>query len=112
MCLPSLPHGRCISMPVSVADLSDAQLDAFITAKLTMAGVDLALLPTTFDAATGVPTRDTVMASLRSYLRGNTTPINTWRPPVKQSNNPDLYAQQAAAPLEYPSIVEAWTERL
>lgn len=85
-------------------DLSDDALDTLITARLALAGVDLTQLPEVADPATGVPTREQAMTSLRTFLRDTVPAINAWQPPVA---SPEA-AQQAAAPLLYPSIATAW----
>ncbi|MEU0282887.1 hypothetical protein ACIQAD_33095 [Streptomyces sp. NPDC088551] len=84
------------------------QLDAYIRTRLALAGVDLDLLPTRPDPATGVPTRDQALRALRSFVATVPAAIAGWAPPV--SGAPAAaYAQQAAPPLLYPSITEAWT---
>lgn len=95
------------------ADLTDDQLNAYITARLVIAGVDLGKLPTTADPVTGAPTQDAALASLRAFVRANPAVINTWRPPVTGASAYDAprLSQQLAPPLEYPSITEAWTGR-
>jgi hypothetical protein len=85
-------------------DLSDDALDTLITTRLALAGVDLTQLPEVADPATGVPTREQAMTSLRTFLRDTVPAINAWQPPVA---SPEA-AQQAAAPLLYPSIATAW----
>ncbi|KQP64878.1 MULTISPECIES: hypothetical protein [unclassified Nocardioides] len=99
-------------MPVSAASLTDEELTAFVKARLLVSGFDLSLLPTTFDAATGVPTQDSLVASLKGFVRSTPGAINTWRPASGSPTDDDLYAQQVAPPLEYPSIVEAWTGKV
>lgn len=84
--------------------VSDDALDLLITTRLSLAGVDLDQLPTTADPATGVPTRDAALTSLRTFLRTAVPAISAWEPPV---SSPEA-AQQAAAPLLYPSIATAW----
>jgi hypothetical protein len=97
---------------------SDDELDAFIKARLALAGVDLNRLPESPDPATGAPTRAQAMEYLRTFLAGAKTggvrsggrpaAINTWRPPATGDDAAAL-AQQADPPLEYPSISTAWT---
>ena len=101
-------------MPVSPADLTDDQLNAYIRARLVVAGIDLAAFPTTADPVTGAPTQDTVLASLRSFVRSNPSAFNTWRPPADGATprEADIYSQDVYPPLEYPSITEAWTGRV
>ena len=95
-------------MAVSAADLTPDELTAFVKARLTVSGFDLTKLPTTYDPATGVPTQDSLLSSLRAFVLSQPGAINTWRPSVAGAEA-DLYQQQAAPPLEYPSIAEAWT---
>lgn len=85
-------------------DLSDDALDTLITTRLTLSGVDLSQLPEVADPATGVPTRTQALESLRTFLRTTVPAINAWEPPLA---GPEA-AQQAAAPLLYPSIATAW----
>ncbi|WP_432510626.1 hypothetical protein [Kineococcus sp. SYSU DK001] len=84
--------------------VSDDALDLLITTRLTLAGVDLDQLPAVADPATGVPTRSAALASLRTFLRTTVPAISAWEPPAP---SPEA-AQQAAAPLLYPSIATAW----
>ncbi|MFI0446315.1 hypothetical protein [Actinomadura sp. 6N118] len=93
---------------------ADEELDRLITARLALAGVDLDQLPDKPDPATGAPTRAQAMEYLRTFLAGpkvdgqrrggRPAALNTWRPLADAT-----LAQQVAAPLEYPSIVQAWT---
>ncbi|MFA1546892.1 hypothetical protein [Actinomadura chokoriensis] len=97
---------------------SDDDLDAYITARLALAGVDLNQLPESPDATTGSPSRAQAMEYLRTFLAGakrdgarpggRPAAINTWRPPADGPDSAAL-AQQADPPLEYPSITAAWT---
>lgn len=91
--------------------LSDAQLDSYISARLAVSGIDLSLLPTEKDPATGSPTAAQALASLRSFVRRTLPAINGWRPEpdTGATVDPVALAQQLAPPLEYPSITEAWT---
>ncbi len=66
-------------MVVSAANLTVDELTAFIKARLIVSGFDLSLLPTTFDLATGVPTQESLLASLRALLLVNPGALNTWR---------------------------------
>ncbi|HEX2314434.1 MAG TPA: hypothetical protein VHJ17_11895 [Thermomonospora sp.] len=98
-----------------LAIMTDEELDTLITARLTLAGVDLGQLPESPDPRTGSPTREQAMEYLRTFLAGpkvggkrtggRPAALNTWRPPAA---SPEL-AQQVSPPLEYPSITEAWT---
>ncbi|GGM55167.1 hypothetical protein ACFFX1_19610 [Dactylosporangium sucinum] len=91
-------------MAVGPSSLSTEQLNAFILARLAISGVDINLLPTEPDPATGAPTQTQVLASLRSFLLASPAAVNGWRPPGSAAES-----QQLAPPLEYPSITEAWT---
>ncbi|MBO1330857.1 hypothetical protein [Streptomyces sp. VRA16 Mangrove soil] len=84
--------------------LSEEQLDAYIRARLSLAGFDLSKLPEQPDPATGVPTRTQALASLRSFVASTPAALSSWSPPAKSPE----YAQQESAPLIYPSIAEAW----
>ncbi|WP_432487466.1 hypothetical protein [Kineococcus sp. SYSU DK018] len=104
-----------------MANLPDEALDAFITTRLSLAGVDLDQLPEVADPATGVPTREAAMESLRTFLAGplvdgvrtggTVEAINRWQPRFTGGDVTTAQAaaaQQAAAPLEYPSVATAW----
>jgi hypothetical protein len=93
-----------MSMAIGPSSLSTEELNAFIVARLAVSGIDLSLLPTTPDPATGAPTQAQALASLRSFLLGTPAAINGWRPAADLAQS-----QQLAPPLEYPSITEAWT---
>ncbi|MET8947517.1 hypothetical protein ABZX30_29230 [Streptomyces sp. NPDC004542] len=85
-----------------------AQLDAYVRARLAIAGFDLSLLPTEYSAETGVPTQDQLLASLRSFMTSTPPALSGWAPPA---HSPE-YAQQAAPPLLYPSITQAWNGKV
>jgi hypothetical protein len=90
--------------------LTTDQLNALITARLVISGIDLNLLPTTPDPVTGAPTQSQVLASLRSFLLSNPPAINSWRPAATATGgDPNALSQEASPPLEYPSITQAWT---
>jgi hypothetical protein len=100
-------------MAIDASSLTPAQLDAFITGRLAVSGIDLSLFPTTADPVTGAPTQDQVMASLRSFVLSTPGVINTWYPaPPAGTAHPDLLSMELSPPLEYPSITEAWTDRV
>ncbi len=90
------------------SQLTTDQLNALITARLALSGIDLGLLPTTADPVTGAPTQAQALASLRTFLVNNPPAINGWRP-VAAGTDPDALSQELSPPLEYPSITEAWT---
>ncbi|WP_338702394.1 hypothetical protein V2W30_33810 [Streptomyces sp. Q6] len=83
--------------------LSREQLDAYIRARLALAGFDLEKLPEEADPATGVPTRAQALASLRSFVASTPAALASWAPPASSAAS----AQQGAVPLLYPSIDEA-----
>jgi len=98
-------------MTVSASTLTAAELTAFVRARLIISGFDLSKLPTTYDPATGVPTQESLLASLSSFVKSTPGALSTWRPDSGYAEQ-DLYAQQVAPPLEYPSITEAWTDKV
>ncbi|MFF3467179.1 hypothetical protein ACWCQN_37265 [Streptomyces sp. NPDC001984] len=87
---------------------TDAQLDAYIQARLALAGVDLNQLPEQSDPKTGAPTRAQALSSLRAFVKSTPPAIAAWTPSAG-GVWAAAYAQQASPPLEYPSITEAWT---
>ncbi|MEV5613108.1 hypothetical protein [Streptomyces sp. NPDC052225] len=88
---------------MSVDPLSQEQLDAYIRARLALAGFDVEKLPERPDPETGVPTRAQVLASLRSFVASTPAALASWAPPASSP----AYAQQGAVPLIHPSIDEA-----
>jgi hypothetical protein len=97
-------------MAVDPSTLTTDQLNALITARLILSGIDLSLLPTTADPVTGAPTQAQALASLRSFLLSNPPAINSWRPAAPGGGaDPNALSQEVSPPLEYPSITEAWT---
>ncbi|MGN9907143.1 hypothetical protein ACTMTJ_06240 [Phytohabitans sp. LJ34] len=84
---------------------TDAELDVMIRARLASLGIDLDQLPpgTAPDPATGAPGRDSVLASLRSFVRGSVTAIAAYRLP-----GADPALSQQPAPMLYPSISTEW----
>jgi hypothetical protein len=77
---------------------TDAELDVTIRARLAAVGIDLDQLPpgTTPDPVTGTPGRDSVLASLRSFMRGTVSTLAGY----------ELAPEHA--PMLYPSISTAW----
>jgi hypothetical protein len=77
---------------------TDAELDVMIRARLAAIGIDLDQLPpgTTPDPVTGTPGRDSVLASLRSFMRGTVNTLAGYEAGPEQ------------APMLYPSISTAW----
>ena len=100
-------------MAVDPSTLTTDQLNTFIKTRLIMSGIDLSLLPTSPDPVTGAPTQDQALASLRTFVLTTPEAINSWRPvPPAGSTDPMILSQELSPPLEYPSITEAWTDRL
>jgi hypothetical protein len=100
-------------MAVDPSTLTTDQLNALITARLILSGIDLSLLPTASDPVTGTPTQAQALASLRSFLLTSPPAINAWRPAAPAGGaDPNALSQEASPPLEYPSITEAWTGRV
>ena len=66
------------------------------------------------DPTTGAPTQTAALASLRDFVRAHPPVIHTRRPPVPGASTYDAprLSQQLAAPLEYPSITQAWTDQV
>lgn len=83
---------------------TDAELDVMIRARLASLGIDLDQLPpgTASDPATGAPGRDSVLASLRSFVRGSVTTLAAYQ------LAPDAALSQQPAPMLYPSISTEW----
>lgn len=84
---------------------TDAELDVMIRARLASLGIDLDQLPpgTASDPATGAPGRDSVLASLRSFVRTSVTVIAAYQLP-----GADPALSQQPAPMLYPSISTEW----
>ena len=101
-------------MTVSPKDLTTEQLNAYIKARLVVAGIDFSLFPSTADPVTGAPTQDLVLSTLRAFILSNPAEINSWRPaaPRGTADNAVMISQMESPPLEYPSITEAWTGKV
>jgi hypothetical protein len=86
---------------VSLSQPTDAELDVMIRARLATIGIDLEQLPagSTPDPDTGSPGRDSVLASLRSFMRTTVLPLSSYTFAADAR-----LAQQAAPPKLYPSI--------
>jgi len=91
---------------------TDAELNILITARLAALGIDLEQLPpgTTADPETGSPGRDTVLASLRSFVRGTVTALAAYQLPTPEAGDPETAKalSQQRVPLLYPSISTEW----
>jgi hypothetical protein len=92
---------------------SDAELNTMIRARLASVGIDLDQLPLANDPATGTPTLNSVLSSLRGFMRGTVPALAAYRLPAPEGTDPaqaDELSQQGPAPALYPSIMTAWTE--
>jgi hypothetical protein len=91
---------------------TDAELDVMIRARLASVGIDLDQLPagSTPDPETGSPGRDTVLASLRSFVRTTVASLSAYQLPSPGATDADRAAlsQQSAPPSLFPSIDTAW----
>ncbi|KXK63266.1 hypothetical protein AWW66_03970 [Micromonospora rosaria] len=94
---------------------TDAELDTFIRARLASLGIDLDQLPpgTTADPVTGSPGRDSVLASLRSFVRSTVTALAAYQMPAPAGTDPAvaMALSQQPAPMLYPSISTEWRDR-
>ncbi|TDD45976.1 hypothetical protein E1286_22375 [Nonomuraea terrae] len=88
---------------------SDADLNTMIRARLAALGIDLDQFPpgTVPDPETGAPGRDTVLASLRSFVRGTVTSLAAYQLPAPDGGADPALSQQRA-PMMYPSISVEW----
>jgi hypothetical protein len=77
---------------------TDAELDAWIRARLQLIGIDLGQLPVSDPEAPADQTR--VLSSLRNFLRST--------PPVISAYSPSV---QDHPPVVYPAPFSAWTRR-
>ncbi|MFG1705340.1 hypothetical protein ACFLIM_19300 [Nonomuraea sp. M3C6] len=91
---------------------SDTELNTMIRARLATLGIDLDQLPagTAADPETGAPGRDTVLASLRSFMRGTVATLAAYRLPAPEGTgaSADPALSQQRAPMMYPSISVEW----
>ncbi|GAA3763699.1 hypothetical protein GCM10022225_57050 [Plantactinospora mayteni] len=91
---------------------TDAELNTLIRARLASLGIDLDQLPpgTAADPETGSPGRDSVLASLRSFVRGTVAELAGYQLPAPAGTDPALarVLSQQAAPMLYPSISTEW----
>ena len=91
---------------------TDAELDIMIRARLAALGIDLDQLPpgTAADPTTGSPGRESVLASLRSFVRGSVTALAAYQVPAPAGSDPAHAAalSQQPAPMLYPSISTEW----
>ena len=91
---------------------TDAELNILIRARLAALGIDLDQLPpgTTTDPETGSPGRDSVLASLRSFLRGTVAALAAYQLPTPGAADPDTAKalSQQSVPILYPSNSTEW----
>ncbi|GAB3984320.1 hypothetical protein [Plantactinospora veratri] len=91
---------------------TDAELNTLIRARLASLGIDLDQLPpgTAADPETGSPGRDSVLASLRSFVRGTVAELAAYQLPAPAGTDPAQAKalSQQAAPMLYPSISTEW----
>ncbi|MDG4832003.1 hypothetical protein O7627_22230 [Solwaraspora sp. WMMD1047] len=93
---------------------TDAELDTMIRARLASVGIDLDQLPagSTADPETGSPGRDSVLASLRSFVRSTVGTLAAYQMPAPTGTDPALAMalSQQPAPILYPSISTEWRD--
>ncbi|MEO3821141.1 hypothetical protein [Plantactinospora sp. B24E8] len=91
---------------------TDAELDTMIRARLASLGIDLDQLPpgTAADPETGSPGRDSVLASLRAFVRGTVGTLAAYQLPAPPGTDPATAKalSQQPAPMLYPSISTEW----
>ncbi|WP_045745925.1 hypothetical protein [Actinoplanes rectilineatus] len=89
---------------MAVKPPTDAELDVMIRARLASLGIDLDQLPagSAPDPETGSPGRETVLASLRSFVRGTVGTLAGYQ------FDPVPALGQQPAPMLYPSIGTEW----
>ena len=92
---------------------TDAELNTMIRARLASVGIDLDQLPTTSDPATGTPTLNSVLSSLRGFMRSTVPELAAFQLPAPDGTDPAQAAelsQQGPMPVLYPSILTEWTK--
>jgi hypothetical protein len=91
---------------------TDAELNTMIRARLASLGIDLDQLPagTAADPETGAPGVDSVLSSLRSFVRGTVDTLAAYQMPTVDSTDPKIAMalSQQRAPMLYPSIATEW----
>ncbi|PZG23876.1 hypothetical protein C1I95_02325 [Micromonospora craterilacus] len=91
---------------------TDAELNVLIRARLAVLGIDLDQLPpgTTADPETGAPGRDSVLASLRSFMRGTVAGLAAYQLPAAGTTDPQVAAalSQQRVPILYPANSTEW----
>jgi hypothetical protein len=77
-----------------MGDLTDAELNTYIRARLAIIGVDISMLP---DSDPGAPADQArILSSVRSLLRGTVPVISNYSLDV-QENPPILYPAQSSS---------------
>ncbi|MFE9204375.1 MULTISPECIES: hypothetical protein [unclassified Micromonospora] len=91
---------------------TDAELNTLIRARLATLGIDLDQLPpgSAADPETGSPGRDSVLASLRSFLRGTVAALAAYQLPAPDATDPEVgrALSQQHVPILYPSNSTEW----
>ncbi|HEX5543022.1 MAG TPA: hypothetical protein VFX60_15920 [Micromonospora sp.] len=91
---------------------TDAELNILIRARLAALGIDLDQLPpgTTADPVTGSPGRDSVLSSLRSFMRGTVATLAAYQLPAPAGTDADLAKalSQQHVPVLYPGTSTEW----
>ncbi|MFC4019208.1 hypothetical protein ACFOW4_14840 [Micromonospora sp. GCM10011542] len=91
---------------------TDAELNVLIRARLAALGIDLDQLPpgTAPDPETGSPGRDSVLASLRSFVRGTVATLAAYQLPAPSGTDPDvaIALSQQHVPVLYPANSTEW----
>jgi hypothetical protein len=98
---------------MAAAPPTDDELNAMIRATLAAQGIDLGQLPpgTTADPDTGSPGQDSVLASLRSFVRSTVGTLAAYQLPAPGDDQDPAHAlplSQQRAPMLYPSISTEW----
>lgn len=91
---------------------TDAELNTLIRARLAALGIDLDQLPpgTAADPETGSPGRDSVLASLRSFMRSTVAALAAYQLPAPAGTDPEIAKalSQQHAPILYPANSTEW----
>jgi len=93
---------------------TDDQLNTMIRARLASVGIDLDQLPATSDPVTGTPSLNSVLSSLRNFMRSTVPTLAAYQLPGPEGTDPVQAAelsQQGPPPALYPSILTAWNEQ-
>jgi hypothetical protein len=90
---------------------TDDELNTMIRARLASVGIDLDQLPMMTDPITGTPSLNSVLASLRNFMRSTVPTLAAYQLPGPAGTDPNQAAelsQQGPPPALYPSILTAW----